>query len=1145
MEPVKLEFLFKDSVSGGIARVSSEVDSVGKDADRSKGAIKGLESELMRLRKLAERAVGIDMGDDIKQIDALQKKLVELQRTSNAVDLSPKDAQAAMRTYNGLNMSIQQIARELPTLAMGPQMFFLAISNNLPIFSDELARARKEYQALTAAGQKGTPVWRQLLSSIFSWQTALAVGIMLSVSYGKEIGKFFSDLFKGKRAFDAARAAAEGFHATMVAGARDAQKESIKLNMLYRAATDNARSMEQRRIAAQKLQESYPDYFKKLSTEQIMLGNASEAYRTLTQDIYAYAKAQAALKGMTDIAAAEQTLRGAPSYERFQKTLARESDAQRDAAQWKRILDDYLKNEDRRAAAAQKSLREAYERLEYSRTERIAAGKDVLTDLSKLPGGDDIVEDIEEKFNNDVKAYIEAMEMQKERLAAVAVDAPTMTDPAEVEKAAKDSASDLERYKDNMRKMEEEAAEQRVQMLEEGFGKERAAIRASYEKKRAEYEAEERKTLALIKKIRRSGGAINADAEKNVMAKTAALIAGAESVRDRDLAQIDKAAYDKLVDDFGTYQQKRLAIAEKYDKEIARLPLNSENRRIAEQAKQKALDDFTVSFANQYPEFEAWANMIMGLTVEKIGEAITEARNQLTMLRELHPFDENAIAKAEAKIIALERRKEALEVKGNVEDKTTDTTKWTDLHNVLKDVIDTFEEVGQVIGGAGGEIVSAAGKTAAASLQIVNSIKAFKTAEEKGDKMGMASGILGGISAGISVITTLVSLFKGGETSLERNLRLAREFNEELVKMRQSARVNDKSFDNIFGDRVYGRFRQNADVAREALERLDQVRGRITSRGEERTGVGFKGNTGLAGLSKVDKDWSSVSESIANMQVQTRHSTWVRSAKYASLGNLLPGLFQDGEVDMAALKKFVEEGDKTFQHLSDENKRMLTEMVEDWELYEEAMEGVRDYLSGLFGDMGNAMTDALVTAAENGTSAFDAMAESAGKALRQLAKDMIYTVVLGPIVEQAQKEMEEVAKSGKSDEEKFKAYTDIISNMITQAADAQNDATAIWKAVKEAAAEKGIDIGDMEGQSQSAKAGAMSAVTQELFGRVEGLVTSIQIHAANIDSQVGGGVVPTLGESLDVINKIEGHCRNLPLVYALLERMWNEGIKMR
>ena len=81
---------------------------------------------------------------------------------------------------------------------MGPQMFFLAISNNIPMFTDALASARKEYEALTAAGKKATPVWKQTLSSLFSWQTAMATAITLSVVYGKEIGNFFSQIVKGK-----------------------------------------------------------------------------------------------------------------------------------------------------------------------------------------------------------------------------------------------------------------------------------------------------------------------------------------------------------------------------------------------------------------------------------------------------------------------------------------------------------------------------------------------------------------------------------------------------------------------------------------------------------------------------------------------------------------------------------------------------------------------------------------------------------------------------------------------------------------------------------------------------------------------------------------------------------------------------------
>ena len=85
---------------------------------------------------------------------------------------------------------------------MGPQMFFLAISNNLPIFTDELARARKEYDELQKSGKKGTPVWKQVLSSLFSWQTAMTTGIMLLVMYGDEIWDWTKNLFSAKKGVD-------------------------------------------------------------------------------------------------------------------------------------------------------------------------------------------------------------------------------------------------------------------------------------------------------------------------------------------------------------------------------------------------------------------------------------------------------------------------------------------------------------------------------------------------------------------------------------------------------------------------------------------------------------------------------------------------------------------------------------------------------------------------------------------------------------------------------------------------------------------------------------------------------------------------------------------------------------------------------
>ena len=187
-KPVEVEFLMKDKLTPGMNKAERE-------ALELRNTVRLLEAELERLRLAGETAApNLDQSANIAQIHALEKQLEELrgklkllQEESESVQVTPADVPNAQRQLGGLHNSIQQIAREMPSLAMGPQMFFLAISNNLPIFTDELARARKEYDELQKSGKKGTPVWKQVLSSLFSWQTAMTTGIMLLVMYGDEI----------------------------------------------------------------------------------------------------------------------------------------------------------------------------------------------------------------------------------------------------------------------------------------------------------------------------------------------------------------------------------------------------------------------------------------------------------------------------------------------------------------------------------------------------------------------------------------------------------------------------------------------------------------------------------------------------------------------------------------------------------------------------------------------------------------------------------------------------------------------------------------------------------------------------------------------------------------------------------------------
>lgn len=1152
MKPVEIEFLVKNNTRQGLSGVSGGIDAVDKDAAQARGRIQALKDEIVRLQKVIAQTPEMDQTENIRQIETLQRQLQALQAATKRTDLVPASAPAAVRTYNGLNMSIQQLARELPVLSMGPQMFFMAISNNLPIFTDELARARKEYEAMIASGQKGVPVWRQVLSSLLSWQTALAVGITLTVAYGKEIGNWVANLFRGKKALDTARMATERFQNTMLEGARNAQQEVVKLNLLYRAATDNARATDDRREAVRKLKEEFSGYFKNLSDEQIMLGQANDTYKELIKNIYKYAKAQAAFKSLVDIEQQELFFNNIPDIEQFLKANDKYLEAQKDVAEkrktyyaksWRQPGYDPQTRKD--LLQAKDILSDAEESVSYWQ-ERI------FEEIRKNKGGEEIIDEIEEKFDGNLGAFLQFLAEQRTKLAAVAEQAQLLENPSGTPSAtgsAPASTDQLtEQYKAAVRRQQQSLDDQRVELIENEFDREREAIRLNYEKNRQEYERQEQQTLALIRKLRESGADIDSNAEKTFMAGTSAAIAQAAEIRDRELADVNKkeeASYAKLLEKYETYQQGRLRIARKYDQDIAALASNPEAQQLAREAKQKALDDFTEQFASQFPEFEAWADRVVAASVKKLESLVIEAQEELENLQSETPNDSNAIAVAQAK---LRKAEQQLAKKQNqTEQETTDTTSWTELHRVLTDVIGTFNEVGDAVGGAGGTIIATAGDIAGSTLQIINAVQAYRKAQAASNTLGMASGILGGISAGIGALTTIVNLFKGGETSMERNLRLAREFNEELRIMKERSRIDSDEFDNIFGDRVYDRYKQNIDVVRTSLEELEKVRERILSRGEEkyqlpgewRGGAG----TGLSGLFRYEKTWENIADSIANMQVQTRHSTWFRSAKYQSLGSLLPELFTDGEVDMDALRQFVEEGGETFQHLARENQEMLREMVDDWETYEEALTAVRDYLQDIFGDLGRTLTDALVDAFENGTDAADTFADSVGQALRSLAKDMIYSSTLGKVFEDAQKRIEEVMQSDLSDEERFAQWSETMKSLVSDAMDQQDDFNRLWEEFRRIAEENGLSIDEEAGTSQqSGKAGAIQTVTQDSFSRVEGLVTSVQIHSAKIDENIEG-IVPVLKGSLEAMNAIRENTEPIPQIYELLQTIKRDGLK--
>lgn len=1121
MKPVEIEFLVKNNTRQGLSKVSGGIDGVEKDATETKKSIQALEAEIARLQNVISQTPQMDQTENIRQIESLKRQLQALQATAQSTDLVPASAPKAVRTYNGLNMSIQQLARELPVLSMGPQMFFMAISNNLPIFTDELARARREYEMLTASGQKATPVWKQVLSSIGSFQTLMAVGVALSVAYGREIGNFVSSLFRGEAAARTMADAQREVNETMIADAADYGKQVAAVRSLSAAWKTLGDDLETRK----KFIEDNKSEFDKLG---VSVGNVHDAENLLVTNTDAFV---ASLERRARAVAAQQL-----AAEQYKKSLEYEIKAQ----ELENKAADVRKNEEIDMTAYAADTRFGARSASELAEERAKSFEDEAAQLRKLKAETD----------NYASSLLQIQRSEEEAGNKILENAGILSADTISGKTVGSGSVEplLRQYAEAQRKFREEIDEQSVAQMEDGFAKERATIRLNYEKKRREYETQEHETLALIKRLRTAGANIGSDAEKSVMAETDALVAGAVELRDQELAEVDRKeteSFDKLLEKYETYQQGRLRIAREYDAEIAKLAANPENQEIARRAKQKALDDFTERFAEQFPEFETWSNRIITASVKKLDELLIEVQEKLENLQGEIPGDNNAIAVLQAAKQKIEKRRAELNAKKKEEEeRAMDTTSWTELHRVLTDVVDTFNEVGEAIGGTAGEIISVAGKVSASTLQMVNAIQAYRTAKSNGNKLGMASGILGGISAGVSALTSIFSLFKGGETSLERNLRLAREFNEELRIMKERSKINSDTYDSIFGDRLYDRYRQNVEAVRTALDGLSETQEQIMTRGKEVFESFSKGSTGLANLDKVAKTWETVADSVYNMQVQTRHSTWFRSAKYKSLGSLVPELFDDGELNMEALKEFVENGGDTFKHLSDANRELLQSLVDDWETYEEAIGAVNNYLQDIFGDLGNTLTDALVDAFENGTDAADSFVESVGQAMRKLAKDMIYSNTLGQVFEDAEKRFDEINRESYSDEERFSKWSEAMQQLMTDALGQQDEFNKLWAEFRRIAAESGISIDSMENTTQqSGKSGAMQTVSQESFSRVEGLVTSIQIHSANFDDNLEG-IVPVLSQSLNALQTIAGHTGSLPQIYELLEAIRRDGLKV-
>jgi hypothetical protein len=107
--------------------------------------------------------------------------------------------QKAAGGFNMLGHSINQITRELPAFTYSMQTGFMAISNNIPMFVDQIESIKRANAGLIAQGQPVKSVFKQIATSIFSFQTALSLGVTVLTVFGAEIVNFFTGVEKSAK----------------------------------------------------------------------------------------------------------------------------------------------------------------------------------------------------------------------------------------------------------------------------------------------------------------------------------------------------------------------------------------------------------------------------------------------------------------------------------------------------------------------------------------------------------------------------------------------------------------------------------------------------------------------------------------------------------------------------------------------------------------------------------------------------------------------------------------------------------------------------------------------------------------------------------------------------------------------------------
>ena len=197
------------------------------------------------------------------------------------------------KAFNGLSIATQQVLREMPTLANSWSQFFIAISNNVPIFVDNLNAVAKATGSMTTA-------IKAVGKAIFSWNTVLLVVLTVLPKIAQAIHNKRKAQEEDNKATKTQISLLNLLHEAMLAVLKAQAEDLSKTRTLVAIMDDYNRSMEDRITAAQILKNTYEEQLEMYSAEEIALGKAKVKIDEITQSLKIQAQARALQNKLTE-----------------------------------------------------------------------------------------------------------------------------------------------------------------------------------------------------------------------------------------------------------------------------------------------------------------------------------------------------------------------------------------------------------------------------------------------------------------------------------------------------------------------------------------------------------------------------------------------------------------------------------------------------------------------------------------------------------------------------------------------------------------------------------------------------------------------------------------------------------------------------